>query len=161
MKIRLRRIFNLCRRDFLLNVLTLAGIFFLLPFVILAATGTLALWTFLGLLGLNLIWFLTYLLGCPSVLRLEGDTAEFSAYYEVRRGDHKHLHFTVTGIRQIEYRQTALERAFDVGRICFRGEAETEPSGILHGSSSMFFQLAGIPHFRAFRASMQKTEGEG
>lgn len=161
MKIRLRRIFNLCRRDFLLNILTLAGIFFAVPLLILALTRTLVLWSFLLLLGLNLIWFLTYLLGCPSVLRLEGDTAEFSAYYEVRRGDHRHLHFTVTCIRQIEYRQTALERAFDVGRICFRGEADTEPSGILSGSRSMYFQLAGIPHFRAFRASMQQTEGEG
>ena len=152
MKLRLLRIFNLCRRDFLVKILILAGMFFVLPLLLLILTGALAVWTFLGLLALNLIWFLTYLLGCPSTIRLDGDTAEFSAYYEVRRGDHKHLHFTVTGLRQLEYRQSAIERFFDVGRLCFRGEAETEPRGILFGSSSMHFEIAGIPHFRAFRA---------
>lgn len=156
MKIRLLRIFNFCCRDFLVKVLILSGMFFVLPLLLLILTGALAVWTFLGLLALNLIWFLTYLLGCPSTIRLDEDAAEFSAYYEVRRGDHKHLHFTVTGLRQLEYRQSAVERLFDVGRICFRGEAETEPGGILSGSSSMYFQIAGIPHFRAFRAGRKQ-----
>ena len=110
MKLRLWRVFNLFRRNVLMNFLTLGAIFFLIPLVILALTGTLAGWTFLGLLALNLVWVLTYLLGCPSSLRLEGDTAEFTEYYEVRKGDHKRLHFTVTAVRQVEYRQTAFEK---------------------------------------------------
>ena len=110
MKLRLWRVFNLFRRNVLMNFLTLGAIFFLIPLVILALTGTLAGWTFVGLLALNLVWVLTYLLGCPSSLRLEGDTAEFTEYYEVRKGDHKRLHFTVTAVRQVEYRQTALPR---------------------------------------------------
>ena len=92
MKLRLWRVFNLFRRNVLMNFLTLGAIFFLIPLVILALTGTLAGWTFVGLLALNLVWVLTYLLGCPSSLRLEGDTAEFTEYYEVRKGDHKRLH---------------------------------------------------------------------
>lgn len=155
MKIRLLRIFNLCRRDFLSSVLTLAGIFFLLPLIILALTRTLVWWTFLILLALNLVWFLTYLLGCPATLRIDGNTVEFTAYYEVRRGDHKLLHFTVTNVRQIEYRQSDLERFFNVGRLCFRGEAETEPSGALPGSHSLFFQIAGIPRFSNFRVDTE------
>lgn len=154
MQIRLHRLFNLCRHEFLLKILTLAGIFFLLPLLILALARVLVIWTFLGLLALNLIWFLTYLLGCPSRLRLEGELAEFSAYYEVRRGDHKQLHFTVTGVRQLELRQSAVERLFNTGRIRFRGEAETDPAGALGGSATMSFEIAGIPHFDAFRSKL-------
>lgn len=152
MKLRLWRVFNLFRRNVLMNFLTLGAIFFLIPLVILALTRTLAGWTFLGLLALNLVWVLTYLLGCPSSLRLEGDTAEFTEYYEVRKGDHKRLHFTVTAVRQVEYRQTAFERLFDVGRIRFRGDAEVEPGGVLSHTGGVVFEIAGIPHFRRFRA---------
>ena len=151
MKLRLWRVFNLFRRNVLMNFLTLGAIFFLIPLVILALTGTLAGWTFLGLLALNLVWVLTYLLGCPSSLRLEGDTAEFTEYYEVRKGDHKRLHFTVTAVRQVEYRQTAFERLFDVGRIRFRGDAEVEPGGVLSHTGGVVFEIAGISHFRRFR----------
>lgn len=157
MKIRLCRVFNLFRRDVLLNFLTLGAIFFLLPLIVLAWTRSLVLWTFLGLAALNLIWVLTYLLGCPSVLRLDGDTAEFAEYYEVRKGDHKRLHFTVTSVRQIEYRQTAFERLFDMGRIRFRGDAEVEPSGILPQTGGMAFEIAGIPHFRRFRSKQSEA----
>lgn len=152
MKLRLWRVFSLFRRDVRMNFLTLGAIFFLVPLVILALTGALVWWTLLGLLALNLIWFLTYLLGCPSTLRLEGDTAEFTEYYEVRKGDHKRLHFTVTAVRQVEYRQTAFERLFDVGRIRFRGDAEVEPSGVLSHTGGIVFEIAGIPHFQSFRA---------
>lgn len=157
MQIRLQRLFNLCRREFLLKVLMLVGIFFLTPLLILILARALVLWTFLGLLALNLIWFLTYLLGCPSRLRMDGEQAEFSAYYEVRRGDHKQLHFTVTGVRQLEFRQSAVERLFNVGRIRFRGEAETDPAGVLGGSATMSFEIAGIPHFDTLR---RKLRGE-
>ncbi len=152
MKIRLLRIFNLCKKEFLKKILLLSAIFFVLPLVILILTKCFGLWTFLALAVLNLVWFLTYVLGCPSWIRLDGDSAEFSAYYEVQRGNHRQLHFTATNIRQIEYRQSAVERLFDVGRISFRCDTETEPAGVLQGSSSMFFEIAGIPHFRKFRA---------
>ena len=152
MKIRLWRVFSLFRRDILMSFLTLGAIFFLLPLVLLALTRSLALWTFLGLLALNLVWILTYLLGCPATLRLDGDTAEFTEYYEVRRGDRKRIHFTVTSVRQVEYRQTAFERLFDVGRVRFRGDAETEPNGILSHTGGTVFEIAGIPHFRRFRS---------
>lgn len=158
MKIRLWRVFSLFRRDVLLNFLTLGAIFFLIPLILLALTQTLVWWTLLGLVALNLIWVLTYLLGCPSSLRMEGDRAEFTEYYEVRKGDHKRLHFIVTAIRQVEYRQTAFERLFDIGRIRFRGDAEVEPSGILPQTGGIVFEIAGIPHFRDFRAERSEAE---
>lgn len=158
MKIRLLRVFNLFRRDVLMNFLVLGGIFFLLPLVLLAVTKTLVPWTFIGLSALNLIWILTYLLGCPATLRIEGDTAEFSEYYEVRKGDRKRLHFTVTAIRQMEYRQTAFERLFDVGRICFRGDAEVEPHGALTRTGGVVFRIAGIPHFKKFRLQRESLQ---
>lgn len=156
MKIRLLRIFNLFRRDFLMTCLTLGAIFFLLPLLLLIVSGSLVWWTFLLLLGLNLIWFLTYLLGCPSVLRVWEETLEFSEYYEVRKGDRKKIHFSVSEVRDMEFLQTRFERLFNVGRIRFRGEADTEPSTILNGSRSVVFRIAGIPHFSDFRQMMEK-----
>jgi hypothetical protein len=52
----------------------------------------------------------------------------------------------------VEYRQTAFERLFDVGRIRFRGDAEVEPGGVLSHTGGVVFEIAGIPHFRRFRA---------
>ena len=155
MKIRLLRIFNLFRRDFQLTCLTLGGIFFLLPLLLLIVTRSLAWWTFLLLFGMNLIWFLTYLLGYPSVLWVWEETLEFAEYYEIRKGDRKRVHFSVSDVRDVEFLQTRLERLFDVGRIRFRGEAETEPALLLNGTASGFFQIAGIPHFSDFRRMLE------
>lgn len=155
MKIRLCRWFNLFRKPFLNKVLTLGAIFFLVPLLLLLALRAVAWWTVLLLVGLNLIWFLTYLLGCPATLHVWENALEFTEYYEVRQGDHRRIHFTVSALRDVEYRQNALERRLDVGRLCFRGDVEAEPSVIPGGTKPTVFQIAGIPHFKRFREQMR------
>ena len=147
MIIRLHRFFNLYRRSLWKNCAALGGLFLLLPMVILLLLDALHSFFVLPLLGLNLLGFLSLLLGYPARLELNGGVLSFEENYEVSLGERRRIHFHITQISDVEYLQSEFEKKHNIGRIRFRGIAEAEPAAALKGKTVAFFEICGIPDF--------------
>ena len=150
MKIRLRRVSNLFREGFLKTILISFSLLFVLPNLLLLLLGFFH-WIYLVLiLLLNLVAFFTLYLGFPEKAEFYEGVICYSEYYEVSRGDRKRLNFTVTDIREVEFLQNSFEKARDIGRIRFRGNAEVTPPLRNTEQRITHFYLCGIPIFSEF-----------
>lgn len=156
MKLRLCRLSNLFRAELQKNCLLLAGLFLVLPVVLILLLVGLHPLLLALTVALNAVGFVTLLLGYPGSLQICEGVLSFAEYYEVSRGERKKIHFTVTDIRDVEYLQNRLEKRLNIGRIRFRGNAELEPCYHLPRTQCMCFQLCGIPDFLSFQARLEE-----
>lgn len=158
---RLKRLFNLCNpkeygRLLLLNVVIIVFQFFFAKESIPVGVSILVLVNVLSVMGT-----IRY---SPKMLSFHRDGIEFDQYvrlkpnhsgFFVTRGVWwwRKVHYTVSDVNHIDFRQSFIEKIFDVGHISFRGKATWIAKKDLDRIKEKdTFTLYGIPHFTLFRA---------
>ncbi len=155
MKLKLNRLSNLFRVSFWKNCLILGCIFLLLPLLLLLSLDAFV-WPFvLAIVAINLIGFLSLLMGYPRRAELHEGVLSYSENFEVSAGERRRLYFRISNITQVELIQNRLEKKLNIGRIRFRGTAEVEPAKALKGRELVSFELCGITEFDAFSEALR------
>ena len=161
MTFRLYRFFNLYRKEFWKNCLILGSVFCLIPLLTLLLLDAFHWAWVLSVIGLNVIGFLSILLGYPGKAELHDGVLTYTENYEISKGERRRLHFRISEIRQVEYLQSDFEKKRNVGRIRFRGTAEIEPSSALKDRKIVFFQLCGISNFDEYKGVPSSVSIDG
>ena len=158
---RLNRVFNIFNPKVYRYLLAMNA--FLLAWVVYCisiAKIAVGEWIFTFVL-VNLLITPNLLLHCPKKFFFHKGTAEFEDYISMRPKGIMSTNFwwlkvsyIVEEITEIEFRQNAFERLFDVGRISFSGKTTfTAKRDIARITVKQPFIICGIRNFTEFRAT--------
>lgn len=140
----------------LLSVIVLNGIALFLKGKFEFPVYPLASATVLFLMTLILIAY------CPSKVTFSQKSIEFEDYIHIKpssahsKGFHfQKVHYTVSNLYNIEYRQNYIEKLLNIGHISFSGNTRFTASKHLEEiEMPKFFRIYGIPNFSSFKENV-------
>ena len=114
---------------------------------------------------LNVLMLLSLFIHAPALLSTNGRFAVFDEYVyllwnlgTLSRGIYFwcKVGYSVTDLYDIEFRQSFIEKIFDIGRISFRGRVTREAKHLDRIKEKDRFTIGGIRHFSSFKLYMEQ-----
>lgn len=129
----------------------------LFPTIIILATGDFSWFTFLALCLIALLIAIRLVVDYPTALFLDNQCLIWTELLHVTDSsrDSNLATVTVGDLHAIRFQQCAIERLFNIGRICFMGDIRSIDSGKPVDRPQIPFIYGGIKHFEQFKTTLE------
>ena len=159
MTIKLNKAFLFYNRDYLISFVFIHSLFFTVPAVILLVSNGIALWNFLILLAFNIAIFFMLRHTYPNKIEIKNKSIRFVEYTNMmQRGNKVKAAITLHDIRNVSFKQSKLEKLFNVGRISLMASPDVEIiSGDLKGEKyplSNSYTFSGVNNFELIKEKL-------